>query len=80
MSIIAATGLQAYNNALADFAKARNQVQKSASDIAGAKPAAVPGLRGHAPRLSDDGQRHAVAEKRHDPVFASGETQNVHEL
>ena len=36
MSIIAATGLQAYNNALADFAKARNQVQKSASDIAGA--------------------------------------------
>ena len=44
MSIIAATGLQAYNNALADFAKARNQVQKSASDIAGAKPAAVPGL------------------------------------
>ena len=38
MSIIAATGLQAYNNALADFAKARNQVQKSASDIAGASP------------------------------------------
>ena len=80
MSIIAATGLQAYNNALADFAKARNQVQKSASDIAGAKPAAVPGfadtLRDSLTTVNDmQSQKSAMIQS-----FASGETQNVHEL
>ena len=61
MSIIAATGLQAYNNALADFAKARNQVQKSASDIAGAKPAAVPGF---ADTLRDSLRRSTTCSRR----------------
>ena len=80
MSIIAATGLQAYNNALADFAKARNQVQKSASAIAGAKPAAVPGfadtLRDSLTTVNDmQSQKSAMIQS-----FASGETQNVHEL
>jgi len=65
---------------LADFAKARNQVQKSASDIAGAKPAAVPGfadtLRDSLTTVNDmQSQKSAMIQS-----FASGETQNVHEL
>ncbi|MCH5277287.1 MAG: flagellar hook-basal body complex protein FliE [Desulfovibrionaceae bacterium] len=76
----AAPGLQAYRNALADFTKARNQALKSAADIAGATPPVTPGfaetLRDSLTTVNDmQTQKKTMIE-----AFASGETQNVHEL
>lgn len=80
MITAAAPGLQAYKNALADFTKARNQALKSAEDIAGATPPAMPGfaetLRDSLTSVNDmQTQKKTMIE-----AFASGETQNVHEL
>lgn len=80
MITAAASGLQAYKNALADFSRARNQALKSAADIAGATPPVTPGfaetLRDSLTAVNDmQTQKKTMIE-----AFASGETQNVHEL
>lgn len=80
MSITAVTGWKAYNNALADFARSQKTFQQTASAIAGTKPAPVSSfsqtLTDSLTAVNDlQSQKSSMIES-----FASGETQNVHEL
>ena len=74
------TGIQAYNNALAEFAKTRTQFEKTESAMSGATPAAVSGfsdtLRDSLRTVNDMQSEKATMID----AFASGENQNVHEL
>lgn len=77
---ITVTGLQAYNNALADFTKAQRQFQKTSAGIADAQPAPVTSfsdtLHNSLSTVNDmQAQKSSMIQ-----AFASGETQNVHEL
>lgn len=76
---IQGVGLKAYSNALADFAKA----QKTFQDKAGAVPSQKPAENSFADTLNSSlrevndlqGTKSSMIQS-----FASGETQNVHEL
>ena len=74
------TGIQAYNNALAEFGKSRIEFEKTTSSIAGQKPVAGASfsdtLHNSLNKVNDMQTEKAMMIES----FASGENQNVHEL
>lgn len=77
---ITVTGLQAYNNALADFTKTQRQFQKTAAGLADAKPAAATSFSETLNNSLATVNNMQAEKSSMIQAFASGETQNVHEL